>query len=145
MLRGLSEGDFFRRSTHHWREEGTGRRRQRSTFNLNRDNELVGRMLTARLGPAAPVPIAAEGNGATPAEPVADARRRRRHSGRAAARRRTTGAGGQRTSLQRPRSKPRLPSNRRPPPVEDELDDVYDEPQPRNVRRRPFTSRLLRS
>ena len=63
-LRGLSEGDFFRRTTHSWREEGTGRRRQRSVFNLNRDNELVGRMLTARLGPAA--------NGGPPAEPEAE-------------------------------------------------------------------------
>ena len=52
-LRGLSEGGFFRRSTHTWRDEATRRRRQRSTFNLDRDNELVGRMLTARLGPAA--------------------------------------------------------------------------------------------
>ena len=32
-----------------------------------------------------------------------------------------------------------------PPVEEDNPDDIYDEPQPRNVRRRPFTSRLLRS
>ena len=136
MLRGLSEGDFFRRSTHHWREEGTGRRRQRSTFNLNRDNELVGRMLTARLGPAAPVPSAAEGNGAPPAEPVAD----------------TTPP----DAVDEPQpdaEQPALvdagdtadaapPVEPPPPTIEDE---IFDEPQPRNVRRRPFTSRLLRS
>ena len=136
MLRGLSEGDFFRRETHHWREEGTGRRRQRSTFNLNRDNELVGRMLTARLGPAAPVLSAAEGNGAPPAEPVADA------TPPDAADEPQPDAGqlalvdGEAAADSAPPVEP--PS----PPVEDELDD---EPQPRNVRRRPFTSRLLRS
>ena len=59
-LRGLSDGGFFRRSTHTWREESTRRRRQRSTFNLARDNELVGRMLTARLGPSAGAPPPAE-------------------------------------------------------------------------------------
>ncbi len=65
MLRGLAEGGFFRRSTHHWREEDTGRRRRRSTFNLNRENELVGRMLAARLGLSA--------NGAPSAEAATDA------------------------------------------------------------------------
>ena len=63
-LRVLSEGGFFRRSTHNWRDESTRRRRQRSTFNLDRDNELVGRMLTARLGPAA--------DAAPPAEPAGE-------------------------------------------------------------------------
>ena len=57
------------------------------------------------------------------------------------------------------RSRHRLPKTQNPsavavedtepepaaPSVEDDLDEVYDEPQPRNVRRRPFTSRLLRS
>ena len=43
-------------------------------------------------------------------------------------------------------SRSRTPNRSQPsPPVEDDLDEVYDEPQPRNVRRRPFTSRLLRS
>ena len=139
MLRGLSEGDFFLRATHHWREEGTGRRRQRSTFNLNRDNELVGRMLTARLGPTAPVLSAAEGNGAPPAEPVADA------TTPDTADEPQTDAGqlalvdaGDTTDAAPPVEPPTTP-------VEDDLDEVYDEPQPRNVRRRPFTSRLLRS
>ena len=53
MLRGLTEGGFFRRAVYSWREEPSGRRRQRRTFNLDRDNELVGRLLTARLGAAA--------------------------------------------------------------------------------------------
>ena len=138
MLRGLSEGDFFRRSTHHWREEDTGRRRQRSTFNLNRDNELVGRMLTARLGPAAPVVSAAEGNGTPPAEPATDATPP------------DTADEPQPDAAQlalvdsEPAAEAEVaPSvEPAPPPVEEELDD---EPQPRNVRRRPFTSRLLRS
>ena len=75
MLRGLTEGDFFRRAVYSWREEDTGRRRQRRTFNLNRDNELVGRLLTARLGPAAngTPPIDPEGSPAQPsAAPVSD-------------------------------------------------------------------------
>ena len=134
MLRGLSEGDFFRRSTHHWREEGTGRRRQRSTFNLNRDNELVGRMLTARLGPAAPVLSAAEGNGEPPADtPPEEADEPQTDAGQLA----LVDSGD--TADAAPPAEPP------PPPVEDDLDEVYDEPQPRNVRRRPFTSRLLRS
>ena len=131
MLRGLSQGDFFRRSTHHWREEDTGRRRQRSLFNLNRDNELVGRMLTARLGPAAAAAIPAESAAeATPPEaadePPADA--------------------GQLALVDsEPDEEAASPVEPPPSPVEDDLDEVYDEPQPRNVRRRPFTSRLMRN
>ncbi len=139
MLRGLSEGDFFRRATHHWREEGTGRRRQRSTFNLNRDNELVGRMLTARLGPAAPVLSAAEGNGAPPAEPVADATTPDTEDEPQPDVEQLALVDGADTADVVPLAEP--PS----PPVEEDLDEVFDEPQPRNVRRRPFTSRLLRS
>ena len=146
MLRSLSEGDFFRRSTHHWREEGTGRRRQRSTFNLNRDNELVGRMLTARLGPAAPVLSAAEGNGAPPAEPVsepvadADATPDTADEPQPDAEQLAL-VDGEATAEPEAAPPVEVPT----PAAEDDLDDVYDEPQPRNVRRRPFTSRLLRS
>ena len=143
MLRGLTEGDFFRRAVYSWREEDTGRRRQRRTFNLNRDNELVGRLLTARLGPAAngTPPIEPDGDTLTPsAAPVSD------------------------ESLEVAEPEPQAEQEQTPapeaaepvavadtepepaaPPVEDDLDEVYDEPQPRNVRRRPFTSRLLRS
>ena len=151
MLRGLSEGDFFRRSTHHWREEGTGRRRQRSTFNLNRDNELVGRMLTARLGPAA--------NGAPPAEPDADPTPPAEPVADAAPPAEPDAAPPQPEAVDEPQpdaEQPALidaedsadaapPAEPPAPPVEDDLDEVFDEPQPRNVRRRPFTSRLLRS
>ena len=140
MLRGLTEGDFFRRAVYSWREEGTGRRRQRRTFNLNRDNELVGRLLTARLGPAAngTPPIDPDGDAASPspapasdeaAEPEAQAEQEQAPVPEAA--------------------EPVAVADTEPepaaPPVEDDLDEVYDEPQPRNVRRRPFTSRLLRS
>ena len=140
MLRGLTEGDFFRRAVYSWREEGTGRRRQRRTFNLNRDNELVGRLLTARLGPAAngTPPIDPDGDAASPspapvsddvAEPEPQAEQEQAPVPEAA--------------------EPVVVADTEPepaaPPVEDDLDEVYDEPQPRNVRRRPFTSRLLRS
>ena len=150
MLRGLSEGGFFRRATHTWRDESSGRRRQRSTFNLDRENALVGRMLVARLGPAAnsvycllppadPAdaagPLADESGG--PEQPVPQ----------------QESAVGQLTfsedsdeqpdnGVQAPEASeaPEIP----PPPTED--DDIEDdEPQPRTVRRRPFTSRLLRS
>ena len=53
VLRALTDGGFFRRARHSFRDEESGRRRQRQTFNLDRDNELIVRMLTARLGPAA--------------------------------------------------------------------------------------------
>ena len=143
MLRGLTEGDFFRRAVYSWREEGTGRRRQRRTFNLNRDNELVGRLLTARLGPAAngTPPIDPDGDAAAPpaasvsdevveaVEPEPQAEQEQAVAAEAA--------------------EPVAVADTEPepaaPPVEDDPDDVYDEPQPRNVRRRPFTSRLLRS
>ena len=140
MLRGLTEGDFFRRAVYSWREEGTGRRRQRRTFNLNRDNELVGRLLTARLGPAAngTPPIEPDGDAATPspapvsddvAEPEPQAEQEQAPVPEAA----------EPVVVADTEPEPAAPS------VEDDLDEVYDEPQPRNVRRRPFTSRLLRS
>ena len=140
MLRGLTEGDFFRRAVYSWREEDTGRRRQRRTFNLNRDNELVGRLLTARLGPAAngAPPIDPDGDAASPSPaPVSDD---------------VAEPEPQAEQEQTPVADTAEPvavvdteSEPAAPPVEDDLDEVYDEPQPRNVRRRPFTSRLLRS
>lgn len=140
MLRGLTEGDFFRRGNYSWREEDTGRRRQRSIFNLNRDNELVGRLLTARLGPAAngAPPIDPEGIPAQPsAVPVSDEAVEPEPQAE------------QEQTLPSDAAEPVTAADTEPepalPPIEDDLDEAYDEPQPRNVRRRPFTSRLLRS
>ena len=140
MLRSLTEGDFFRRAVYSWREEDTGRRRQRRTFNLNRDNELVGRLLTARLGPAAngTPPIDPDGDAASPspspasdevAEPEPQAEQEQPPV----------------TDAAEPGEVADTEPEPAVPPVEDDPDEVYDEPQPRNVRRRPFTSRLLRS
>ncbi len=150
MLRGLTDIDFFRRAVYSWREEDTGRRRQRRTFNLNRTSELVGRVLVARLGPGA--------NGTPPAEPVA------------AGEQEDAGEPEPQPVEQQPEPQPAeqqpepQPTEQQPalvngdgaaveppvaieptpaPPRDDDEDD--DEPQPRNVRRRPFTSRLLRS
>ena len=50
MLRGLSDGGFFQRGNHSWRDEEAGQTKRRRTFNLNRENPLVGRVLYARLG-----------------------------------------------------------------------------------------------
>ena len=138
MLRGLTEGDFFRRAVYSWREEDTGRRRQRRTFNLNRDNELVGRLLTARLGPAAngTPPIDPEGSPAQPsAAPASDEAVEPEPKAE------------QEQALATDAAEPVEAVEPEPAtaPIEDDLDEAYDEPQPRNVRRRPFTSRLLRS
>ena len=140
MLRGLTEGDFFRRAVYSWREEGTGRRRQRRTFNLNRDNELVGRLLTARLGPAAngAPPIDPDGDAASPS-PAPDSDDVAEPEPQAEQEQTPVADAAEPVAVVDTESEPAAP------PVEDDLDEVYDEPQPRNVRRRPFTSRLLRS
>ena len=154
VLRGLSDGGFFRRSTYTWREEGTGRRRQRNTLNLVRENELVGRMLTARLGPAANSSPPVDASVATILEsgeaPVPE-----QHL--------TEQAVAEQPASDQPASDQELPPVEQlslvngsetseteavsdPAPAQDEADEEFvDEPQPRNVRRRPFTSRLLRS
>ena len=156
MLRGLSEGDFFRRATHNWREEGTGRRRQRRTFNLNRENELVGRMLTARLGPAAndappaepageaaPPPEAVDDEPQPPAEqeqlPLSDAAEPQSDAGE------QPDAAEQPSDGEQPAAEAVEASEPPIAPVEDDPFEEMDEPQPKNVRRRPFTSRLMRS
>ena len=146
MLRGLTESDFFRRAVYSWREEDTGRRRQRRTFNLNRDNELVGRLLTARLGPAAngTPPIDPDGSDAQPsAAPVSD--EAVEPEPQAEQEQAPVAAEQQSDAEEQPDAETVEASEPSAPPVEDDLDEVYDEPQPRNVRRRPFTSRLLRS
>ena len=140
MLRGLTEGDFFRRAVYSWREEDTGRRRQRRTFNLNRDNELVGRLLTARLGPAAngAPPIDPDGDAASPS-PAPDSDEVAEPEPQAEQEQTPVADAAEPVAIADTEPEPAAPS------VEDDLDEVYDEPQPRNVRRRPFTSRLLRS
>ena len=148
MLRGLSEGGFFRRGTHTWRDESSGRRRQRSTFNLDRDNELVGRMLTARLGPAANTtpPLEPAGDPAPPPSEDADATQATAEPQAPVEQQPDAGQLALVDSEESAEATPapEEPDAEQPPPPVEE-DEVYDEPQPRNVRRRPFTSRLLRS
>ena len=128
MLRGLTGGDFFRRAVYSWREEETGRRRQRRTFNLNRNNDLVSRVLVARLGPGA--------SGTPPADPAEAAPPDT--SDEVEAVEPLAVVNGDAPEAPQEEVEVEAPA----PPVEDFIDD---EPQPRNVRRRPFTSRLLRS
>ena len=138
MLRGLSEADLFRRAVYSWREADTGRRRQRRTFNLNRSNELVGRVLVARLGPSA--------NGAPPVDPIAES------SNGGGADPAQDEAGQEEQQVEQPalvnegsEADAVVAVEPPAPAVPADIDEDYDEPQPRNVRRRPFTSRLLRS
>ena len=150
MLRGLSDGGFFRRGTHTWRDEASGRRRQRSTFNLDRDNELVGRMLTARLGSAAntPPPVEPAGEQMPPPgdmeEPQAPAEESQPSVEPQPGTEQLAPVDSEDGAEATPA--PEEPDAEPPaPPAGDNLDEDYDEPQPRTVRRRPFTSRLLRS
>ena len=158
MLRALNDGGFFRRSVHRWREESSGRRRERRTFNLDRDNELVGRLLTARLGPAA--------NSAPPIDSTADAPAPEETDEPQAPHEALTGPeqlalaedespnGAAPTSEEPPADEaeplvadePTAPVAEEPETPATDADDYHDEPQPRSTRRRrPFTSRLLRS
>jgi len=50
MLRSLSDGGFFQKGNHSWREETTGQNKRRRTFNLNRENPLIQQVLEARWG-----------------------------------------------------------------------------------------------
>ena len=146
-FRVLSDGGLFRRSTHTWREEGTGRRRQRNVFNLVRDNDLGGRLLTARLGPGA--------NRVPSAEPVEEVESADSHDPSGTEQ---SAAGetqpaveqlslvnGNSTSEAQAPDEPDATPSPAPDNAADNDEDFVDEPQPRNVRRRPFTSRLLRS
>ena len=132
MLRGLTEGDLFRRAVYSWREEDTGRRRQRRTFNLNRSNDLVSQVLVARLGPGA--------NGTPPADPAEETPPEAPDEPEAIEQ--TAMVNGDSPEAPQGEVEAEAEVESPPPPVEDFIDD---EPQPRNVRRRPFTSRLLRS
>ncbi|MCY4652287.1 MAG: NYN domain-containing protein [Dehalococcoidia bacterium] len=147
MLRGLSEADMFRRAVYSWREGDSGRRRQRRTFNLNRNHELVGRVLIDRLGPSAngtpPVdPIENSGIGDEPdATPVMADQEQQTVEQSAL----VNGGSEASAVVEAEPAPPVIPEEPAPPAPPDDIEEDYDEPQPRNVRRRPFTSRLLRS
>ena len=48
ILRGLSDGDFFIKGNHSWRDETSGQNRRRRTFNLNHEHPLVQQIIDAR-------------------------------------------------------------------------------------------------
>ena len=50
MLRSLSDGGFFLKGTHNWRDEESGVNKRRRTFNLDRENDLVRQVLQATWG-----------------------------------------------------------------------------------------------
>ena len=142
VLRGLSDNGVFKRSIIAWRVDG--QRRQRRIINLVRDNDLVGRVLVARLGPGAnstppadppepesdaEPPVVAEQPPAVEDLPVAES---------------LEPVEGNSADEPEPEPQPAELAVDEPQPVQDETDDVFDEPQPRSTRRRrPFTSRLL--
>ena len=164
-LRGLSDSGLFKRSIIAFRVDG--QRRQRRIINLVRDNDLIGRVLEARLGPGAnqtppaDPPDTAATAVAEPPEPapepelapaVADEEQQSVEQV----------ANVNSDAPAEPEGEPEpeaVAPDPEPVPAEDDLDDepqptsvvdpaedVYDEPQPRSTRRRrPFTSRLLRS
>ena len=75
LLRGLRDGGLFQVGAYNWRDAETGQQKRRSTFNLNRENPLVARMLAARQQPTPPAsptppPPSATAN-ANPPEPAA--------------------------------------------------------------------------
>ena len=64
MLRGLSDGGFFQKGTHNWRDEESGVNKRRRTFNLDRENDLVRQVLQATWGDlAASTPPGPNGTG----------------------------------------------------------------------------------
>ena len=64
MLRGLSDGGFFQKGTHSWRDEESGVNKRRRTFNLDRENDLVRQVLQATWGDlAASTPPGPNGTG----------------------------------------------------------------------------------
>ena len=170
-LRGLSDSGLFKRSIIAFRVDG--QRRQRRIINLVRDNDLIGRVLVARLGPGAnqtppadppdpaatqvaeeqePQPVAQDDAQPEPAHLVADEEQQPDEQ--------PSIAEEVEPEPEAVASDPEaVAPDPEPVPAEDDLDDepqptsvvdpaedVYDEPQPRSTRRRrPFTSRLLRS
>ena len=142
-LRGLSDSGLFKRSIIAWRVDG--QRRQRRIINLVRDNDLVGRVLVARLGPGA--------NSTPPADPPdpADEVELPAQDEPSVAQDNPPMAesfapvNGNSADEPEPEPQPVAEADDEPQPAHhDGDDDVFDEPQPRSTRRRrPFTSRLL--
>ena len=146
-LRGLSDNGVFKRSIIAWRVDG--QRRQRRIINLVRNNDLVERILTARLGPGSnltppadpPDPSVEAEEQAQEQQPVVDEAQ--------SAAEQIASVNGDATAEPElePEAEPQpvAVDADTPQPVEDDTDDeVFDEPQPRSTRRRrPFTSRLL--
>ncbi|MCH7735836.1 MAG: NYN domain-containing protein [Chloroflexi bacterium] len=48
ILRSLSDGEFFLKGNHSWRDETSGQNRRRRTFNLNHEHPLVQQVIAAR-------------------------------------------------------------------------------------------------
>jgi hypothetical protein len=66
MYRGLSDGNLFNRGWHSWRDDAAGQTRRRRTFNLDRSNPVIQRVLSARWEP----PEHATDGASPPEEPV---------------------------------------------------------------------------
>ena len=58
MLRSLSDGEFFLKGNHSWRDETSGQSRRRRTFNLNQEHPLVQQAIAARSGGEVAAPAA---------------------------------------------------------------------------------------
>ena len=50
ILRSLSDGEFFLKGNHSWRDETSGQNRRRRTFNLNHEHPLVQQAIAVRSG-----------------------------------------------------------------------------------------------
>ena len=50
VLRSLSDGEFFLKGNHSWRDETSGQNRRRRTFNLNHEHPLVQQAIAAHSG-----------------------------------------------------------------------------------------------
>ena len=159
-LRGLSDNGVFKRSIIAWREDG--QRKQRRIINLVRDNDLVERILTARLGPGANSIPPAEPPGAADAteaqadvraevsaqgeQPVVDEAQPVEDEAQPVEDEKISSTNGSTAEEPEVEPQPVSVAADTPQPVDDDTvdDEVYDEPQPRSTRRRrPFTSRLL--
>ena len=68
MLRSLSDGEFFLKGNHSWRDENSGQNRRRRTFNLNHDHSLVQQALAARSEDAAPPTSESDSSSSEPEE-----------------------------------------------------------------------------
>ena len=66
MLRSLSDGEFFLKGNHSWRDETSGQNRRRRTFNLNHEHPLVQQSIAARSGDGATQSTPAVSVGSSP-------------------------------------------------------------------------------